>query len=148
MEEVRAPEIPVPTLVLGVVVSRLFDLGAKGVATVGEVPAGLPPLGLPTIPRGDLGAIAVGGVSLALVALAEGLAATRQFWLLFVLLLVKTGAIAPAELARLRRAPATLRERWGERATVSEGGAGPIRAMRLPFLVAGISGMKTAISPL
>jgi hypothetical protein len=39
-------------------------------------------------------------------------------WLLFVLLLVKTGAIAPAELARVRRAPATLRQRWGERATV------------------------------
>ena len=67
------------TLVLGVVVSRLFDLGAKGVATVGEVPAGLPPLGLPTIPRADLGAVVVGGVSLALVALAEGLAATRLF---------------------------------------------------------------------
>ena len=76
-----APQVPwgLATLVLGVVVSRLFDLGAKGVATVGEVPAGLPPLGLPTIPRGDLGAIAVGGVSLALVALAEGLAATRLF---------------------------------------------------------------------
>jgi O-antigen/teichoic acid export membrane protein len=39
-------------------------------------------------------------------------------WLLFVLLLVKTGAIAPAELARVRRAPAMLRQRWGKRATV------------------------------
>ena len=58
---------------------RLFDLGDKGVATVGEVPAGLPPLGLPAIPRDDLGAVALGGVSLALVALAEGLAAARLF---------------------------------------------------------------------
>ena len=76
-----APQVPwgLATLVLGVVVSRLFDLGAKGVATVGEVPAGLPPFGLPMVPRADLGAVVVGGVSLALVALAEGLAATRLF---------------------------------------------------------------------
>ena len=76
-----APQVPwgLATLVLGVVVSRLLDLGAKGVATVGEVPAGLPPFGLPMVPRADLGAVVVGGVSLALVALAEGLAATRLF---------------------------------------------------------------------
>jgi anti-anti-sigma factor len=76
-----APRVPwgLVTLVLGVVVSRLLDLGADGVATVGEVPAGLPPLGLPGIPRNDLAAVAVGGVSLALVALAEGLAAARLF---------------------------------------------------------------------
>jgi high affinity sulfate transporter 1 len=76
-----APRVPwgLATLVLGVVVSRLLELGAKGVATVGEVPAGLPPFSLPTVPRADLGTVAVGGVSLALVALAEGLAATRLF---------------------------------------------------------------------
>ena len=76
-----APRVPwgLATLVLGVVASRLLDLGAEGVATVGEVPAGLPPLGLPGIPLDDLAAVAVGGVSLALVALAEGLAAARLF---------------------------------------------------------------------
>jgi anti-anti-sigma factor len=49
------------------------------VAVVGDVPAGLPPIGLPLIPRHELGAVVVGGASLALVALAEGLAATRLF---------------------------------------------------------------------
>ncbi len=67
------------TLVGAVVASKLLALESEGVATIGEVPGGLPPLGLPIIPREDLGAVVVGGASLALVAMAEGLAATRLF---------------------------------------------------------------------
>ena len=66
-------------LVAGVSASRLLDLEADGVAVIGDVPSGLPPLGLPLVPWDDLGAVVVGGASLALVALAEGLAATRLF---------------------------------------------------------------------
>ena len=66
-------------VVVGVAASKLFDLEAEGVATIGEVPRGLPPIGLPLIPRDDLGAVAIGGVSLALVAMAEGLSASRLF---------------------------------------------------------------------
>ena len=67
------------TLVGGVLASRLMDLPSHGVAMIGEVPSGLPPIGFPLIPRSDLGAVLIGGVSLALVALAEGLAASRLF---------------------------------------------------------------------
>ncbi len=76
-----APRVPwgLVTLVVAVAVSRLVGLAADGVATIGEVPGGLPPIGLPLIPRDDLGPVIVGGVSLALVALAEGLAASRLF---------------------------------------------------------------------
>ena len=76
-----APRVPwgLVMLVLGVIASRAFDLEAEGVAMIGEVPSGLPPLGLPFIPRDDVGAVLVGGMSLGLVALAEGLAATRLF---------------------------------------------------------------------
>lgn len=76
-----APRVPwgLVTLVLGVVASVAFDLEAKGVAMIGEVPSGLPPLGLPFIPRNDVGPVLVGGMSLGLVALAEGLAASRLF---------------------------------------------------------------------
>lgn len=76
-----APRVPwgLVTVVLAVAVSRLTDLAARGVATVGNVPSGLPPFGLPLIPVDRLGAVAIGGGSLALVALAEGLAATRLF---------------------------------------------------------------------
>ncbi len=75
------PRLPwgLVVLVAGVAASRLLDLEAEGVAVVGDVPAGLPSIGLPLIPRDDLGAVVLGGVSLALVALAEGLAATRLF---------------------------------------------------------------------
>lgn len=66
-------------VVAGVAASRLLDLEADGVAVIGDIPSGLPPLGLPLVPVDDLGAIVVGGASLALVALAEGLSATRLF---------------------------------------------------------------------
>ncbi len=76
-----APRVPwgLVTLILGVLASVAFDLEAEGVAMIGEVPSGLPPLGLPFIPRNDIGAVLVGGMSLGLVALAEGLAASRLF---------------------------------------------------------------------
>jgi high affinity sulfate transporter 1 len=76
-----APRVPwgLITLVLGVIVSEVLDLANEGVATVGEVPQGLPPFGLPLIPRHDYAAVAFAGVSLALVAVAEGLAAARLF---------------------------------------------------------------------
>ena len=66
----RSSRVPwgLVTLVLGVVVSVALDLEAEGVAMIGEVPSGLPPLDLPFIPRDDIGAVAVGGMSLGLVA--------------------------------------------------------------------------------
>lgn len=76
-----APRVPwgLVTLVVAVVASRVLDLEAEGVAMIGDVPSGVPLLGLPLIPGDDLGAVIVGGMSLGLVALAEGLAATRLF---------------------------------------------------------------------
>jgi SulP family sulfate permease len=76
-----APRVPwgLVVLVAGVGASTVLDLEAEGVAVIGDVPGGLPPLGLPLIPQDDLGAVVIGGISLALVALAEGLAATRLF---------------------------------------------------------------------
>jgi len=76
-----APRVPwgLVTLVVGVIASRAFALEDRGVAMIGEVPSGLPPLGLPLIPRDDVSAVLIGGMSLGLVALAEGLAASRLF---------------------------------------------------------------------
>jgi SulP family sulfate permease len=75
------PRVPwgLVTLIAAVAAANAFELEARGVATVGDVPGGLPPIGLPSIPRDDLGAVVVGGAMLALVALAEGLAASRLF---------------------------------------------------------------------
>lgn len=76
-----APRVPWGLVVVAgaVAVSSFADLADRGVAIVGEVPTGLPPFGIPLVSPDRLGAIAVGGFSLALVALAEGLAATRLF---------------------------------------------------------------------
>jgi high affinity sulfate transporter 1 len=76
-----APRVPwgLVVLVVAIAASSWFDLAARGVATVGEVPRGLPPLGAPAISATDLAPVAVGGLAIALVALAEGLSAARLF---------------------------------------------------------------------
>ncbi len=75
------PRIPWGLLVLvgGVVASRLLDLAGQGVAIVGSVSTGLPPLALPTVTASDRIEVLVGGGSLALVAVAEGMSAARLF---------------------------------------------------------------------
>ena len=69
-----APRVPWGLVVLigAIVASSVFDLAAQGVVTVGSVPQGLPPLGLPGIPVDDLAPVAFGGLAIALVGLARG----------------------------------------------------------------------------
>jgi len=76
-----APRLPWSFVVVaaGIGLSAALDLSARGVAVVGEVPAGLPSLGLPDIPLADLGPVVTGGALIALVAAAEGLSAARLF---------------------------------------------------------------------
>jgi SulP family sulfate permease len=76
-----APRVPwgLVVLILGIGLSSWFGLSIDGVATVGSVPSGLPPLGLPKIPPGDVVPVLTGGLAIALVGLAEGLSAARLF---------------------------------------------------------------------
>ena len=73
------PRLPGPllALVLGIVLSSVFDLGAHGVATVGEVPSGLPTLSVPTVPWDELLTMVVGALGLVLVVLSESLGAAE-----------------------------------------------------------------------
>jgi SulP family sulfate permease len=66
-------------LVVAILASSALDLEDQGVAVVGEVPSGLPPIGLPGIEAGDLGLVLLGGLAMALVGLAEGLSAARVY---------------------------------------------------------------------
>ncbi|HET9647627.1 MAG TPA: SulP family inorganic anion transporter [Microlunatus sp.] len=66
-------------LVLGLAVSRVLDLAARGVAVVGVVPSGLPVPSLPLIPLQRLPDIVLAAGALAFVGLAEGLSAARLF---------------------------------------------------------------------
>ncbi len=76
-----APRIPwgLVVLIVAIAMSSWLDLSDLGVTTVGTVPLGLPPLGLPDIPASDIPPVILGGLSLAMVGLAEGLSAARLF---------------------------------------------------------------------
>ena len=76
-----APRVPwaLVTLVVGLVVSGLLDLQARGVAVVGTVPQGLPTPVLPGIAASQIAELMVAGGAIAFVGLAEGLSAARLF---------------------------------------------------------------------
>lgn len=83
------PRAPWSLIVLagGIAVSTTADLASRGVRVVGEVPTGLP---LPSVPVVDVqlwSGIITGGIAIAAVGIAEGLAAVRTF--------APTGAIDP-----------------------------------------------------
>lgn len=75
------PRVPWGLVVLvgAIIMSSLADLSADGVPTVGDVPRGLPPLGLPQVGVDEIPQLLFGGLALALVGLAEGLSAARLF---------------------------------------------------------------------
>ncbi|MCX8007149.1 MAG: sulfate permease [Coriobacteriia bacterium] len=67
----RAPGMLV-AVVASTVLSALTDAGARGVETVGAMPAGLPALQLPRLAVDQVGAVVAGAVSIAIVTLADG----------------------------------------------------------------------------
>jgi high affinity sulfate transporter 1 len=74
----RAPGALI-AVALGVIASRVFDLGEEGVALVGSLPTSLPELGLPDVEASDYRRILWGAVGIALLAYAESISAARQF---------------------------------------------------------------------
>ena len=75
------PRVPwaLIVVVVSIILSNTMGWADAGIAVVGEVPAGLPVPGLPSIPAGDLLWVVGAGAALALVGLAEGLSAARLF---------------------------------------------------------------------
>ena len=76
-----APRVPWSLLVLvgGILASSSFDLAGRGVRVVGSVPTGM---AIPSIPIADVSlwsGIITGGLAIAAVGIAEGLAAVRTF---------------------------------------------------------------------
>lgn len=76
-----APRIPWALVALlgSIAASHSFDLVARGVAVVGEVPRGLPLPVVPVLPLQDWAGLLTGGMAIAAVGIAEGLAAARTF---------------------------------------------------------------------
>ncbi|MEO7421440.1 MAG: SulP family inorganic anion transporter [Ornithinibacter sp.] len=66
-------------LVAGVLLSTRLDLAGRGVPVVGAVPTGLPLPALPIVDISLWSGLATGGLAIAAVGIAEGLAAVRTF---------------------------------------------------------------------
>jgi high affinity sulfate transporter 1 len=76
------PKIPaaITVVFLAIILSAVFDFEAAGIHIVGEIPAGLPDLGLPAgITVEDVLVLLPGAVAVALVAFAESIAAARSY---------------------------------------------------------------------
>jgi high affinity sulfate transporter 1 len=66
-------------VVLGIVATSVFDLGARGVKTLGAVPQGLPPFGLPSLGLADLDELLPIAMACFLLASVETAAIGRMF---------------------------------------------------------------------
>jgi high affinity sulfate transporter 1 len=80
MEELF-PKIPAALLIvfLGIIISGLLNLESYGVHIVGDIPAGLPPLGFQNVSLRDIIALLPGAIGILLVAFAESVAAARTY---------------------------------------------------------------------
>jgi MFS superfamily sulfate permease-like transporter len=75
------PNRPVTIVVLvgGIVLATVYDLGARGVSVLGEVPKGLPDLTLPLLSRADINQILPLALACFLLAAVETAAIGRMF---------------------------------------------------------------------
>jgi len=79
--EKLAPKIPAAlvVVVLGIAISALVDLNSYGVHIVGDIPAGLPPLGFQNVSLVEILNLIPGAIGILLVAFAESVAAARTY---------------------------------------------------------------------
>ena len=77
----RSPRFPgaLVVVVAAIALSALFNFEASGIAVVGDVPAGLPEISLPSVSLGDFSELLPGAIGLFLVALADGILTARAF---------------------------------------------------------------------
>jgi high affinity sulfate transporter 1 len=76
-----APKVPGPlvAVALGIACSAVYGLAEHGVRLLGQIPAGLPALTIPTIGGGDWEPLAMGAVGLALISYNSAMVTARGF---------------------------------------------------------------------
>ena len=79
----RAVHSPIPgpilVVVLAFLLSAMFDFETHGIAIVGDIPGGLPPLAMPSIGNIHLQPLLLGGAAIFLVSFGSGIIAARSF---------------------------------------------------------------------
>jgi high affinity sulfate transporter 1 len=75
------PRVPAPlvAIVVGIAVVKAGDLGARGVAVVGAVPAGLPALAWPELEREAARPLLLGALGVALLSFSNAMVVARSF---------------------------------------------------------------------
>jgi high affinity sulfate transporter 1 len=75
------PRVPaaITVLVLAIVISALLDLESRGIHIVGEIPAGLPTLGMPGVSMEQIASLIPGALAIMLVAYSESIATARSY---------------------------------------------------------------------
>ena len=75
------PRVPMalPALIVALALSAVLDLQSEGVRVLGPVPAGLPPVGLPSASLTELLALIPGAMGLAILTFADTSATGRSF---------------------------------------------------------------------
>lgn len=76
-----APKVPGPLVAvsLGIAASAALGFGEHGVRLLGEIPAGLPALTIPTIGEDDFEPLAMGAIGLALISYNSAMVTARGF---------------------------------------------------------------------
>jgi high affinity sulfate transporter 1 len=76
-----APKLPAPLIgvILAIAVTAVLRLDQQGVAVVGAVPAGIPPLKIPSLQAGDLIPLLLGAVGLTFVSFNSAMVAAQSF---------------------------------------------------------------------
>jgi SulP family sulfate permease len=70
---------PLIAVVVAIAVSAIFDLAEKGVAVVGEVPAGLPSVAIPAVTVQDIFTLLPAALALTIVIFADAVLTARVF---------------------------------------------------------------------
>ena len=77
----RFPDLPIPlmTVLLSTVAVAIFNLDQRGVAVVGEIPAGLPHFAIPQMSVQDLSSLIVSAVGISIVGYSDNVLTARAF---------------------------------------------------------------------
>ena len=75
------PSLPGPLMAMigATALVAMLELGTHGVALVGRIPSGLPPIGIPTVFPADLALLAASALGIALVAYTDDILTARAF---------------------------------------------------------------------